>query len=491
MTAALLLAAGLAGRAAAFPAVEVDPAWPAAGVTVAVRTYARGALQTIPDGDGGILLAWQDARGLDPASCNCRSMDDLYAQRLDSAGHACWGAQDLAICKWRGLWGGTDFLAGFHPDGAGGAIVIWEHADGPVGTFAQHVTKDGELKWGPEGSTVFERDLGLKFTARSARLGREIWLGLDAAEESRVRLTACVEGSSALECEPPVEITLSAPFLTVSVLPGPRPDACLLVFSTRTASGTVCWAQSVAASGAARAVRILEAAGDGFPYQVRPDGGGGLMLAAAVKATTPARRPPPPAGAPPGAAPPAEPPALPYQLVIQRADETGRPRWGGGVAVAPLPSPDVPFALAASARGDLAVGWTDAGDPAHIRVTVFDSEGRPRWAAPALLADRAERTRPIGLLATAEGWLAVWTEWEAGATESLRVAFLAGTRAEATRGVSPDVETPQPSPAGGAVIVRRNSPVSLERLDPTPGGAFVFALDTIPRAVLAYRLKAQ
>ncbi|MEK7474122.1 MAG: hypothetical protein AAB152_00675 [Candidatus Coatesbacteria bacterium] len=497
MTLAAALAAALLARTAgAFTAVAPDPAWPAAGVTVAVQTYGRGSLHTIPDGDGGLILAWQDARGLDPASCNCRSMDDLYAQRLDAKGTKRWGADDLAVCKWRGIWGGSDFLVGLYPDGAGGAVVAWDHADGPAGTFARRVTRDGTMTWGAEGSTVFEHELGLKFTARSARLGREVWLGLDAAEETRVRISPCVLSTRAMNCDPPQEFALPAQFQTVSILAGPSPGACLLVFTTRTGAGGICWAWPVGAGAPGEARRLLEADEAGFPVQLQPDGEGGVWAAAVVRAPPPAAGPPAsvPAGTPlpppfagPGltfsgqSARSAADAALPCDLRVQHGDAAGRPLWGPGVTVAAVASPATPFAIAASPRGDLAVGWMDAGDPAHIRVRFFDRAGLPRTPQPIVLADRAERTRPIGLLATPQGWIVTWTEWEAGATESLRAAWLTGAGAAPPGGAEPP---------RGSVVLRRNDAVMLERLVSTPGGAFVFAFDRSVKALLAFRLRA-
>jgi hypothetical protein len=86
----------------------------------------------VPDGAGGMIVAWSDNSG------------DVYAQRMDGTGAPMWAAGGVYIAS-----DGYD-VVGIVTDGAGGAIVVWH--DGLAETLhAARILPGGSLPW-PAGA---------------------------------------------------------------------------------------------------------------------------------------------------------------------------------------------------------------------------------------------------------------------------------------------------------------------------------------------------
>jgi len=120
-------------------------------IPVSVATGDQGNQASIPDGDGGAIVAWQDTR---------HGGSDIYAHRVLSSGQVdpTWPVNGLALC----LGAQATFVLGMVGDGAGGAIVVWEDATTKI--RAQHVLNSGAVDpaWGPTGVTVATTAAGTK-----------------------------------------------------------------------------------------------------------------------------------------------------------------------------------------------------------------------------------------------------------------------------------------------------------------------------------------
>jgi hypothetical protein len=66
--------------------------WAADGVAVYVGPGHQYLPQLTSDGNGGAIIAWQDDRNGDPMS------DDLYAQRIDGSGGKLWAPSAVPVC---------------------------------------------------------------------------------------------------------------------------------------------------------------------------------------------------------------------------------------------------------------------------------------------------------------------------------------------------------------------------------------------------------
>ena len=64
--------------------------WTPAGVTVCAAAGAQSAVDMVPDGLGGAVMAWTDGRV---------SGTDIYAQHLSAAGAPLWAADGIALCN--------------------------------------------------------------------------------------------------------------------------------------------------------------------------------------------------------------------------------------------------------------------------------------------------------------------------------------------------------------------------------------------------------
>jgi len=111
------------------------PGWPVDGLAVCTAAGDQRQPVAAADGQGGLLLAWQDARGADR---------DITVQRLDAAGNAApnWPAGGLPLCTATG----DQVEPRIVTDGAAGAIVAWTDGRGPrTQVYAARVTYDAAV----------------------------------------------------------------------------------------------------------------------------------------------------------------------------------------------------------------------------------------------------------------------------------------------------------------------------------------------------------
>ena len=126
--------------------------WPASGpLTVCAATGLQEYPVSVPDGAGGALVFWQDARnGTDY---------DIYGQHITASGQVVSTATSNWVADGIGIStaAGNQFTPQAVSDGSGGAIVVWQdgrHGAGNHDIYAQHVDSDGNLLWAPAGVPV-------------------------------------------------------------------------------------------------------------------------------------------------------------------------------------------------------------------------------------------------------------------------------------------------------------------------------------------------
>jgi PKD repeat protein len=109
--------------------------WTADGVAICIAATVQQNPQITSDVSGGAIIAWQDKR---------TGNFNIYARRIDSEGKPLWSENGVAICTVVNIQKGIQITS----DGSGGAIIIWSdyRSGGNPDIYAQHVTKDGELK---------------------------------------------------------------------------------------------------------------------------------------------------------------------------------------------------------------------------------------------------------------------------------------------------------------------------------------------------------
>ena len=117
--------------------------WTTDGVAATAAAGDQTGPRLCPDGAGGCIVVWKDARN---GSSNC----DIYAQRIDVDGLVRWAADGVAVCAYAG---NQDYPVAA-TDGGGGAYVTW--FDGRAGwhVYAQRLDGAGVPRWTADGMPV-------------------------------------------------------------------------------------------------------------------------------------------------------------------------------------------------------------------------------------------------------------------------------------------------------------------------------------------------
>jgi hypothetical protein len=115
----------------------IAPGWPVNGAPVTRAPDYQQSPRIAPDGEGGAFLSWDD---FSPAR-------DLYAQHLTEAGQVAggWPADGLPICTADGAQGYASLI----PDGTGGLLIAWSDSRAAgLGVYAQRITASGATATG-------------------------------------------------------------------------------------------------------------------------------------------------------------------------------------------------------------------------------------------------------------------------------------------------------------------------------------------------------
>ena len=155
--------------------------WTMDGVTVTHIANDQTSPVLASDEHNGALIAWQDMRnGTD---------DNVFAQRVLSNGIPLWNTNGITICAAAGTQDAVQ-IAG---DGQGGAIIVWE--DNRSGThydvYAQRVNASGNAMWAADGVKVTDVPVGNKkpvpvITSDGANGALIAWMNQSTAPSSNI-----------------------------------------------------------------------------------------------------------------------------------------------------------------------------------------------------------------------------------------------------------------------------------------------------------------
>lgn len=115
--------------------------WTRDGVVVCNAGGHQSNPVIVPDGLGGAVIAWDDARNY------AITESDIYAQRLNASGQIQWSANGVAICTMTG----SQHTPAIAKDGTGGAIITWE---GNFDIYAQRIHGNGNTLWTANGVAI-------------------------------------------------------------------------------------------------------------------------------------------------------------------------------------------------------------------------------------------------------------------------------------------------------------------------------------------------
>jgi hypothetical protein len=114
--------------------------WTTDGAPICTATGSQLMQKVVSDGAGGAIIVWLDQRS---------GSDDIYAQRVNSAGTVQWTSTGVALCTATGNQNNPQIVA----DGAGGAVITWldGRAGATFGIYAQRVNSAGAPLWTADG----------------------------------------------------------------------------------------------------------------------------------------------------------------------------------------------------------------------------------------------------------------------------------------------------------------------------------------------------
>jgi hypothetical protein len=120
--------------------------WTANGLALCLLSGNQFDVRVAPDGAGGAIFVWSDQR---PGAVGAQ---DLYAQRVSSAGTVLWAANGIPVCNASGIQEKAFILA----DGAGGAFITWTDLrnGGWRDIYAQRIDGSGAAQWAANGVQV-------------------------------------------------------------------------------------------------------------------------------------------------------------------------------------------------------------------------------------------------------------------------------------------------------------------------------------------------
>ena len=128
---------------------EGVPLWSPGGVPVCREPGYQANPQVAPDGQGGVIVAWEDRRDL---------FSDVYAQRVTSAGELAWPPEGVRLRNSSNdkYFYGLRARTAIATDGVGGAIAVWEERITGTNTnlYAQRIAANGTLRWSALGRGV-------------------------------------------------------------------------------------------------------------------------------------------------------------------------------------------------------------------------------------------------------------------------------------------------------------------------------------------------
>ncbi|NQU05829.1 MAG: T9SS type A sorting domain-containing protein [Calditrichaeota bacterium] len=144
---------------------ELDPDWVENGISVCREGGQQNQLDAISDGDGGIIIVWDEYMG------DLRI--DILAQRINPESDLLWG-DGVIVCN-------NDtyqICPKLCSDGANGAFITWvdqrNYDETRRDIYAQRVNSEGQLLWGEEGAAIC----------------------VEENEQNRIQITASGEGEA-------------------------------------------------------------------------------------------------------------------------------------------------------------------------------------------------------------------------------------------------------------------------------------------------------
>ncbi len=115
--------------------------WTANGVVISSAANDQNDPVIAADGSGGAIITWMDLR-------NGVTNHDIYSQRINAAGTVQWTANGVAVC----LAANNQDYPMIASDGSGGALVTWyDNRNFNIDIYTQKINSGGTVQWTANG----------------------------------------------------------------------------------------------------------------------------------------------------------------------------------------------------------------------------------------------------------------------------------------------------------------------------------------------------
>ncbi len=251
--------------------------WPhdASGPGVPIMSAAsdQTEFRGVSDGDGGAVFVWTDARS---------GANDIYAQRLGSAGTPLWTTNGVALCN----ASGPQMNPAAVPDGSGGVFVVWADArSGTYDIYAQRLNASGVAQWAANGLVVCNASSNqINPVVVSDGAGGVIIAWGDFRSSAYDLYAQRLNGTGAAQWAANGVVVCNATTdqSSLQLVADGSGGACAAWDDFRSGSGDV-YAQRIQPNGsmqwAANGVAVCTVANNQFNTRIAADGAGGLVLA--------------------------------------------------------------------------------------------------------------------------------------------------------------------------------------------------------------------
>jgi len=261
----LICAAALATTLAFIPSAH---AVPINGTPLCTAAGNQTLPVSVPDGFGGIIVAWHDDRPTAAVGGVC------YAQHLSTVGPQ-WGMDGVALSTTGDA--GTPVIA---PDGAGGAFVAYGGQS--AAPRIQHVNAVGVPQWGPDGVQLSTNAPTMRDLAITADIGGSggafvAWRQDNASGGFADIFAQKVNGTGAIQWGGPAIPITSTNMMSESV-PVLLTDGVGGVFVVWSGGGLHLQRFNAAGTGQWSQVNIGSTSSQ-VPASIVPDGAGGAVFA--------------------------------------------------------------------------------------------------------------------------------------------------------------------------------------------------------------------
>ncbi len=337
------------------------PLWTANGVAVCTAANTQAAVSIAPDGGGGLLLAWEDSRGLN---------SDIYAQRLNSAGAPQWTANGVALCT----AANGQVAPVLVPDGSGGAIVGWtDYRGGLADIYARRVLSNGTPTWTADGTpvcTAASDQYNVRAVSDGAGGAIFAWQDLRGGVNLDLYAQRMISSGAAYWTANGIVVCNATGNQSAPVLATDGFNGALVAWVDARSGGADIYIQRLwypgVVSWTANGVALCTVAGDQLSPDLEPDGFGG-----AIAVWGDARS---------GYSGPA----------AQRVNQSGTPMWtANGVLPGLSSASQTSVRAGADGLGGVVIAWLDyRNGSTDTYVQRLDASGAARWTAGGVAANQ-------------------------------------------------------------------------------------------------------